>query len=88
MQIKDLDMGSELKSGEQCAVVGGASSVNGFNLADFNLTDVNQSGNSGISFASPVINNIVQVPLAVQVNAGVNLDQSLASVVGLLGSAP
>jgi hypothetical protein len=87
MQIKDLDMGSELKGAEQSAVVGGVNSVTGFNLADFDLADVNQSGNSGSSFASPVINNVVQVPLAVQVNTGVNLDQSLESVVALLGSA-
>lgn len=86
MQIKDLEVSQELGCDERVAVLGGGS-LTGVNTALITVDPGIQAGNAGPSFASPVTNVSIQVPVITQINTGINLEQNFDNdVAALIGS--
>jgi hypothetical protein len=86
MQIKDLEVSRELGCDEKVALVGGGN-LTGVNTALVSVDPGIQAGNAGPSFASPVINTSIVVPVVTQVNTGINLEQNFDNdVAALIGS--
>lgn len=86
MQIKDLEVSHELGCDEKLAVVGGGN-LAGLNTALISVDPGIQAGNAGPSFASPVTNVSIQVPVITQINTGINLEQNFDNdVAALIGS--